>query len=253
MFDLSGKVAVITGVTCGIGAATVSRFRSAGAKVVGMDMQPLGEGREIDHFLQGDVSRTADLVALFDAAVDRFGRLDIVVNCAGVAGYCPLENVTEERMQRMWGVNALGVLFGMKEAAARMQAGGSIVNLASISAFNAADANILYSMTKAAVVAATQGAAIELGPRGIRVNCVCPGSTVTPMTTAVAPDLLYRMTKALAPAGRPAQPEEIAAAIHFLASDDASYVNGHALVVDGGWTAGLSKANAAAIMGAAGD
>jgi len=248
MFDLSGKVAAITGVTCGIGAATVVRFRQAGAKVLGIDINPLNDEQKLEYFMQGDVSNPADLAALFDVAIAQFGKLDIVVNCAGVAGYCSLEEASEERIRPMWNINAMGVLLGMKEAASRMQAGGSIVNLASISAFNAAPSNTLYSMTKAAVVAATEGAALELGPRNIRVNCVCPGSTVTPMTMSVAPELLYKMTKALAPLGRPAQPDEIAAAIHFLASDDASYVNGHSLVVDGGWTAGLSEATAAAIM-----
>jgi NAD(P)-dependent dehydrogenase (short-subunit alcohol dehydrogenase family) len=247
LFQLTSKITVITGAASGIGAATVARFAAAGAHVVGVDLRK-PEHTQAEHFIEADIRDTAAIAGAFDFAIEHYGRLDVAINNAGIAQLVALEQTKPDEVDRLWQVNARGVLFGIKEAAARMKPGGAIVNTASLSAFRAAPSNIPYSMTKAAVVAATQGAALELGPRNIRVNCVCPGTIVTPMTTAVAPDLVNTLTRTLAPLGRPGTADEIAAIIHFLASDDASYITGQAIIADGGWSVGTSIATVECIL-----
>src|SRR5579859_2220685 len=202
MFDLTGKVAVVTGAASGIGAATVARFTTAGAHVIGVDLAKPAVVQS-EHFVEADVRDSGAVTAAFDYALERYGQLDIVVNNAGIAQLALLDRITPEMVDQLWQVNALGVLFGTQEAASRMRAGATIVNMASLAALRAAPTNISYSMSKAAVIALTQGAALELGPRGIRVNCVCPGTIVTPMTNSVAPALVNKLTGTLAPLKRP--------------------------------------------------
>ena len=244
MFDLSGKVAVVTGGASGIGAATARRLRRAGAAVLIAD---LADASADAHewgcdFRRTDVSDEADIAAMLDRAVESHGRLDVLVSNAAIANVHPIAEADLARADRYYRVNALSALAGMREAAKRMEAGGSIISTASLSGIRGTPGWGEYAMSKAAVVAATQTAALEFGARGIRVNCVCPGGVRTPLAVAVNGDALDKAMKVLSPLGRIGEPEEIAAMVHFLASDDASYVTGQAYLVDGGWSIGTTLA-----------
>jgi NAD(P)-dependent dehydrogenase (short-subunit alcohol dehydrogenase family) len=193
-------------------------------------------------FRRTDVSDETEVAAMLDQAISAHGRLDILVNNAAIANVHPIAEADLARADRYYQVNALSVLAGIREAARRMSAGGSIINTASLSGIRATPGWGEYAMSKAAVVALTQTAAIELGPRGIRVNCVCPGGVHTPLAVAINGDALDKVMKVLAPLGRIGQPEDIAAMVHFLASDDSGYVTGQAYLVDGGWSLGTTLA-----------
>ncbi|MCV0394918.1 MAG: glucose 1-dehydrogenase [Rhizobiaceae bacterium] len=244
MFSLEGKVAVITGGASGIGEAAVKRFVAAGAKVLIIDLLDDAEGgaRAAEWgcaYRRADVSAPDEIEAALDHALEANGRLDVLVNNAGIAMHRALADVEPERNTRMFEVNAQGVIYGMSAAARRMGEGGCIVNTASEAGIAGMPGLVEYGATKGAVVAATYSAAMELGPRGIRVNAVCPGVVRTPLAAANA-SRIGRSGPMVAALERPARPEEIAAVIHFLASDDASYVTGQALAVDGGWGAGTT-------------
>lgn len=244
MFSLEGKGAVVTGGGSGIGAAIAQRLHRAGASVLVADIADAADlarswGCE---FRRTDVSDEVQVAATLDQAVGSFGRLDILVNNAAIANVHPVAEADLARADRYYQVNALSVLAGIREAGRRMTAGGSIINIASLSGIRATPGWGEYAMSKAAVVAATQTAAVEFGPRGIRVNAVCPGGVRTPLAVAVNGDTLDTVMKVLAPLGRIGQPEDIAAMVHFLASDDAAYVTGQAYLVDGGWSLGTTMA-----------
>jgi NAD(P)-dependent dehydrogenase (short-subunit alcohol dehydrogenase family) len=238
MFDLTGKTAIVTGGASGIGAATARRLRKAGARVWIADVTAANE--EGCHFRHTDVSQPDDIRALCDEVVAESGRLDIYVNNAAIAGGHLLADADAARSERFWRVNQLGVQMGIKEAAARMQAGGSIINFSSITAVRGFAQWGEYAATKGAIIALTQTAAVEFGPRGIRVNCICPGIIDTPMAMSEAPDMVRKNAAVFALLGRIGQPEELASVVHFLASDDASYITGQTLTVDGGWSTGTS-------------
>jgi NAD(P)-dependent dehydrogenase (short-subunit alcohol dehydrogenase family) len=238
MFDLTGKTAIVTGGASGIGAATARRLRQAGAEVWIADINEAIE--ESCHFRRTDVSRPEDIVALCDAVMASAGQLDIYVNNAAISGAHLLADADAARSERFWRVNQLSVQMGIKEAAARMHAGGSIINFSSITAVRGFAQWGEYAATKGAIIALTQTAAVEYGPRGIRVNCLCPGIIDTPMAMSEAPDMVRKNAAVFALLGRIGQPEELAAAVHFLASDDASYITGQVLSVDGGWSTGTS-------------
>ncbi|MFW2829664.1 SDR family NAD(P)-dependent oxidoreductase [Sphingomonas sp. ID0503] len=250
-FDLSGKVAVVTGGASGIGAAIAQRLRKAGAAVVIADLtDAAAQAAEWDcDFRRTDVSQEAEIAALLDHAVEKHGRLDILVSNAAVANVHEIASADLARAERYFQVNSLSALSGIREAAKRMEAGGSIINTASLSGIRGTPGWGEYAMSKAAVVAATQTAAIELGPRGIRVNAVCPGGVRTPLAVAVNGDALDKAMKVLSPLGRIGEPDEIAAMVHFLASDDASYVTGQAYLVDGGWSIGTTVATIGLALG----
>jgi NAD(P)-dependent dehydrogenase (short-subunit alcohol dehydrogenase family) len=238
MFNLSGKTAIVTGGASGIGAATARRLRQAGAEVWIADItEAVAEGC---HFRRTDVSQPDDIRALCDHVVERHGRLDIYVNNAAIAGGHLLADADPVRSERFWRVNQLGVQMGIKEAAARMHAGGSIINFSSITAVRGFAQWGEYAATKGAIIALTQTAAVEYGARGIRVNCICPGIIDTPMAMSEAPDMVRKNAAVFTLLGRIGQPEELAAVVHFLASDDASYITGQILTVDGGWSTGTS-------------
>ncbi|MDF9773292.1 SDR family NAD(P)-dependent oxidoreductase [Pseudomonas baetica] len=238
MFDLTGKTAIVTGGASGIGAATARRLREAGAEVWIADINEAAE--EGCHFRRADVSSPENIVALCDAVMASAGHLDIYVNNAAIAGAHLLADADAMRSERFWRVNQLSVQMGIKEAAARMRAGGSIINFSSITALRGFAQWGEYAATKGAIIALTQTAAVEYGPRGIRVNCLCPGIIDTPMAMSEAPDMVRKNAAVFALLGRIGQPEELAAAVHFLASDDASYITGQVLSVDGGWSTGTS-------------
>lgn len=244
MFDLTGKVAVVTGGASGIGAATARRLRRAGAAVLIADLaDAAAEARSWDcDFRRTDVSDEGEIAGMLDQAIAAHGRLDVLVSNAGIANVHAIAEADLRRTERYFRVNALSALAGIREAAKRMGAGGSIISTASLSGVRGTPGWGEYAMSKAAVVAATQTAALEFGPRGIRVNCVCPGGVRTPLAVEVNGDALDKVMKVLSPLGRIGEPDEIAAMVHFLASDDASYVTGQAYLVDGGWSIGTTHA-----------
>jgi NAD(P)-dependent dehydrogenase (short-subunit alcohol dehydrogenase family) len=235
---LEGKVALVTGAASGIGEACVTRFAAEGATVVGADVTP-GDGRLTLDVRDGDAvaSSVEDVVA-------RHRRLDIVLNAAGVAGGGAVHLIDEPEWDRVVDVNLKGTFLVGRAAIQPMlrQRSGSIINIASIEGLEGAEGGSAYNASKGGVVLLTRNMAMDYGRLGIRVNCICPGFIETPMMAAVMElELMsqvrerWREQHAL---GRFGRPEEIAAAAVFLASDDASFVSGHALVVDGGFTAG---------------
>jgi NAD(P)-dependent dehydrogenase (short-subunit alcohol dehydrogenase family) len=242
MFDLTGKSAIVTGAASGIGAAIAQRLRRAGAEVLAADISDAsalaaGWGCE---FRTTDVGDPAAVAALCDDAIGRFGKIDIMVNNAGIASGHLLADADAARSERFWRVHILGVQMGIKEAAARMKPGSSIVNISSITAVRGFVQWGEYAATKAGIISLTQTAAVEYGPAGIRVNCVAPGIIDTPLAMNEAPDMVARNAAVFTLLGRIGTPEELAAAVHFMVSDDASYITGQMLLVDGGWSTGTS-------------
>jgi NAD(P)-dependent dehydrogenase (short-subunit alcohol dehydrogenase family) len=242
MFDLNGKVAIVTGAASGIGAAIAQRFCAAGATVIAADIA--GDRQAIERwgcqYRRTDVSEPADVATLCDGAAKQHGRIDIMINNAGIASGHPLSQSDPARSERFWRVHILGVQSGIKEAARHMTAGGSIVNISSITAVRGFVNWGEYAATKAGIISLTQTAAVEYGPLGIRVNCVAPGIIDTPLAMDEAPDMVARNAAVFSLIGRIGRPDELAAAVHFMASDDASYVTGQTLLVDGGWSTGTS-------------
>jgi meso-butanediol dehydrogenase / (S,S)-butanediol dehydrogenase / diacetyl reductase len=240
---IEGKVALITGAASGLGLATAERFAKEGGVVVGADVTADAKSeasgvRELDVRDEGAVS------ALVDAIVAEHGRLDVVVNYAGVAGGGPVHMVDAADWDRVLDVNLKGTFLVNKHALRPMlqQKSGSIVNIASVEGLQGTEGGSSYNASKGAVVVLTKNMAIDYGRVGIRVNAICPGFIDTPMFRAVMGSEHmtkfrdeYRDDHML---GRFGRPEEIAAAALFLASDDASFVTGVALPVDGGYLAG---------------
>ena len=246
---LAGKVAVVTGATSGIGAVTARRFVAEGAKVVlcGRNAdagQVLADelGRGHAALVLGDVTDPATAAAAVDEA-RRFGPLDVLVNNAAMDFTSDLYSTAVEDVRRVLEVNFVGA-FVMLQAAARAMRGrgGSIVNVGSRLATIGVRTMSVYGASKGALTSFTRGAAIDLAPDGIRVNTVAPGFTETPLmrawlTDQADADEVRARTMAQIPQGRFATPEDIAAAILFLASDESAHVTGALLAVDGGYTA----------------
>ena len=235
---LEGRVALVTGGMSGLGEACVSRFREEGATVVTLDVAG-GPDHTVDVRDEGAVQ------AAVDAVVSTHGRLDIVVNSAGVAGGGPVHLLALEEWQRVLAVNLTGTFLVSKHAVRHMmeQHSGSIINLASVEGIEGTEGGSAYNASKGGVVLLTKNMAVDYGAAGVRVNCICPGFMDTPMFRSVMDSAgmadhkeTYRKQHKLQRFGRA---DEIAAAAAFLASDDASFVTGHSLVVDGGFTAGM--------------
>ena len=240
----AGQVAVVTGAASGIGLAIVRRLLEEGASVVGGDLNAdlLREtaAHQGDRFvaLAGNVTVEADAEALVAGAVDRFGKLDLAFNVAGGnrAGY--IVDQSEADWDFVIDLCLKGVFLGMKHQARQMMrhGGGAIVNIASLNAHVPMYAGAAYSTAKAGVEMLTKNGALEWADRGIRVNAVLPGLVETPLTGPTFQDpARLAAFNARTPMGRPAQPAEIAGPALFLASQDASYISGASLIVDGAW------------------
>jgi 3alpha(or 20beta)-hydroxysteroid dehydrogenase len=245
MFDLTGKVAVITGAASGIGRATAERFAAAGATVVLADVADAAPlAAELGgSYVRTDVSREDDVASLMVTAAEAQGAIDVCVNNAGITvTETAIHETTREELQRAFDVNAVGVFHGLKHAPGYMTEGGAIVNTASLAAVVGFPTYAAYAVSKAAIVSLTRTAAIELGPLGIRVNCICPSSVDTPMLAGQENgELEAAIARQAAPLGAIVAPEHIAALMHFLAADDCPLVSGQAINVDGGLTAGISS------------
>ena len=235
---LSGMVALVTGGASGIGEASATRLADEGAAVITIDLAD-GADRLVD------VRDEATVEATMAEVVAEHGRLDVVVNAAGVAGGGPVHLLGQDEWDRVVDINLKGTFLVAKHAAAHMlaQGSGSIINIASIEGLEGTEGGSCYSASKGGVVMLTKSMAIDYGRRGIRVNCICPGAIDTPMLRSITdPDGMTTYTDRMREEhllGRFGEPSEIAAAVAFLASADASFITGHSLVVDGGFTAGL--------------
>ena len=246
MGSLEGKVAVVTGAGSGMAKASVKVFVREGAKVVAGDIS--GAEKDTAAEVGGDVlpvhcdvTKESDVEALVRAAVDEYGRIDAMLNVAGIAEGVLLADVTDDHYERTINVDLKGVLYGMKHAVRAMVEcgnGGSIVNWSSLGGIGGSAYTTVYTAAKHAVVGMTKVAAIEYGPKGIRVNAVCPGFIHTEIMGAhpeYTPGILEK-----AALGRGGQPHEVAEVAAFLASDKASFVSGAIIPVDGGWGAKLA-------------
>lgn len=241
---LKGKIAVITGGASGMGKATVERFVAEGATVVVADISgqetavaaELGE-RAVAYNI--DVRSPEAVEKMFAFVDERFGRLDILFNNAGLDGeFVPTVDNSVENFTRVLEVNARGVLLGTKYGAPLMirGGGGSIINTSSTTALRALPNMAVYGGSKAAIIGITRTTAIELAPHNIRVNAICPGPIVTPMLRGLVGDEGLVQMKAIVPMNRLGRPDEIAGVALFLATEDASFVNGAIIPVDGGQT-----------------
>lgn len=245
--DFSGKVAVVTGGASGMGAATARGLARAGAKVVIVDRQTeLAQkvASEIGGLaLSGDVSQSAFCNSVVEQTLERFGRLEVVVNAAGIIVRKSGEHTTDEEWARIMGVNVNGVFFMCRAAiqAMKPRGGGTIVNFGSIWGDLGAAGVAAYCASKGAVHNLTRALALDHAKDNIRINAVCPGEVNTPMIQSeraepVSPELMQRLADTV-PMGRLADPSEIANMVLFLASDRASYMTGSLVLVDAGFAA----------------
>jgi len=244
---LDGKIAVVTGASKGIGAGIAKRFAAEGADVViNYASAKKDADRVVDEIskrggkalaIQGNVAKKTDVERLFAEADKTFGKIDIVVNNAGVYEFVPLEEVTEQQFHRMFDTNVLGMLLATQEALKHFNPdGGSIVNISSLASVLAPPTGAVYNATKAAVDAITRTLAKELGPRKIRVNAINPGMVITEgvITGGFHESDFRTMLESQTPLGRVGQTDDIAPAAVFFASDDSKWITGETLVIAGG-------------------
>ena len=246
MSKLTGKVAIVTGASKGIGAAIAKSLAAAGASVVvnyassktGADtvVAEIGTAGGKAVAVRGDVSKAADAQAIVDAAIEHFGRLDILVNNSGVYGFSPLESITEEDFHRHFNVNVLGLLLTTQAASKHLGEGSSIINISSVVTRITPPGSAVYTGTKGAVDAITGVLSRDLGPRKIRDNALNPGMIETEGAHAagfIGSDFEAGIV-AQTPLGRIGQPNDIASIAVFLASDDSYWLTGEQLLAGGG-------------------
>ncbi len=245
MSKLTGKVALVTGASKGIGASIAEHLAAEGASVVvnyassksGADavVKRITEQGGKAVAIQADVSKPEEIKRLAEETKSSYGKLDILVNNAGIYNFAPLEGITAEHFHKHFNLNVLGLLLTSQEAVKLMGSeGGSIINISSIVGPMPIATASVYCATKAAVDAITVSLSLELGPKKIRVNSINPGMVETEGTAGFMGSDFQKNTEAKTPLGRIAKPEDIARAAVFFASDDAGWVTGQALVVSGG-------------------
>jgi NAD(P)-dependent dehydrogenase (short-subunit alcohol dehydrogenase family) len=247
---IADRVAIVTGGGSGIGKATVQVFAQEGAKVVVGDLAN-SEGEHVAKSIGGlfvptDVRDPKTIENLVATACDKFGGLDIMFNNAGICVVQPMLDASEDVYLNTLRIDLDGVYWGLKFAGRVMvqQKRGAIVNTASVAGIRGSQGLSAYNAAKHGVVGLTRTAALEFAPAGVRVNCVCPGIVDTPLVAGAfgRSEKMREMMHRAHPLGRMCKPEEVARCVLFLASDDASFVTGHALVVDGGLCAGAGSA-----------
>jgi len=244
---LSGKVAIVTGASKGIGASIAKHLAAEGASVVvNYASSRKGADRVVADItgnggkavaVQADMAKKADIERLFAETKKAFGPLDILVNNAGVYEFLPLESVTEDHFHRQFNLNVLGLILATQEAAKQFDSkGGSVINISSVASTSTPPTSSVYSASKAAVDAVTRTLAKELGPRKIRVNALNPGMVETEgvRSAGIAESDFRKQVEAQTPLGRIGQPQDIAPAAVFLASSDSAWITGETLLVAGG-------------------
>ena len=250
---LKDKVALITGAGSGIGQASAVKFAREGARVVAVDVAAEGNEDTVKAIeseggtavaVQADVTNAGDVRRMIGAALESYGRLDILFNNAGISVHGTILDIDEDAFDRVFAVNVKGVFLGCKEAipVIKAQGGGVILNTASQLGVVGIEASVAYPATKGAVIQLTRCLSLDHAADGIRVNCICPGPTDTPLARrrrAQSPDPEAALRSRLdrIPLGRIGTPEEVASVAAFLCSDGASLITGAAIIADGGWTA----------------
>jgi 3-oxoacyl-[acyl-carrier protein] reductase len=245
MVDKSGvaRVALVAGGSRGIGTAVVRRlaadgaivavgYRSASAEAEALVREiEAGGGQAIA--VQGDIGRDGDPARMVEQTITRFGRLDVLVNTAGIGPYRPLASIDEAFVREMFDTNVLGAIMLTRAAAAVMPEGGRIVHVSSRLAYSPIPGSTVYAASKAAIIAMVHGFAKELGSKGITVNAVAPGVIETDMTTKIIAERGEQI-RSMTPLGRIGQPDDIAGIVAFLVSDDARWITGRTILADGG-------------------
>ncbi len=248
MSKLKGKVAVVTGASKGIGAAIARAFGDEGASVV-VNYATSREGadrvvKDIETkggkavAVQGDVAKSGDVKRLFAETKKAFGKVDVLVNNAGVFDFAPLDGVTEDEFHRQFNINVLGTILATQEGVKLMNGdGGSVINISSVVSEYPVPNSVVYSSTKGAVDTVTKALALELGPRRIRINTLAPGGVETEgaRTAGVVGSDFEKTIVANTPLGRFGQPDDIAKVAVFLASDDSSWLTGERIQAAGGY------------------
>jgi NAD(P)-dependent dehydrogenase (short-subunit alcohol dehydrogenase family) len=249
MFEITNKVAIVTGASRGLGKAMALGLAKAGANIVATDVLDVSDtvkeikkiGKQAIGF-KTDVSKKQDVEKMVKQTMEKFGKIDILVNNAGIIRMSNAETMKQEDWNKVIQVNLTGQFLCAQAVAKQMikQKSGKIINIASIAGLGGYAQSAPYSASKAGIILMTKTLAVEWGRYNIQVNAICPGVFATDMTDAFLSDKQFMdMIKARVPLGRYATPDQLVGTVIYLASSASDYMTGHALVIDGGWTAGL--------------
>jgi NAD(P)-dependent dehydrogenase (short-subunit alcohol dehydrogenase family) len=249
LFNLKGKIALVTGASRGLGQAMATGLAKAGASVAVADILPttatandiLTIGTDSLE-IKVDVTKRASIERMVQKTITKFGRIDILVNNAGIVRQQAAETMTEKDWDDVIKVNLKGEFLCAQAVGVQMikQQTGRIINIASVAGLSGSEGTVAYCASKAGIILLTKTLAVEWAKHNINVNAICPGVIVTPMTDSYIKDKSFsQMIKTRVPLARPGTPDELIGTVVYLSSRASEYMTGHALVIDGGWTAGL--------------